>query len=43
MHDIELINPNDVVEGSNTFFSDIGPYLAEEIGTAEYHFKDYLW
>ena len=42
VNDMKLTKPNDIAEGFNTFFSNIGPYLAKEIGTAECHFKDYL-
>ena len=42
INDMKLTKPNDIAEGFNTFFSNIGPSLAEEIGTAECHFKDYL-
>ena len=37
-----LTSPNDIAEGFNTFFSNIGPNLAEKIGSTEFHFKDYL-
>jgi hypothetical protein len=36
-----LTSPNDIAEGFNTFFSNIGPNLAEKIGSTECHFKDY--
>ena len=42
VNDIKLTKPNDIAEGFNTFFSNIGPSLAEEIDTAECHFKDYF-
>ena len=35
VNDIKLTKPNDIAEGFNTFFSNIGPSLAEEIDTAE--------
>ena len=39
---MKLTSPNDIAEGFNTFFSNIGPNLAEKIGSTECHFKDYL-
>ena len=39
---MKLAKSNDIAEGFNNFFSNIGPSLAEEIGTAECHFNDYL-
>jgi hypothetical protein len=42
VNDMILTSPNDIAEGFNTFFSNIGPNLAEKIGSTECHFKDYL-
>ena len=42
VNDMKLTSPNDIAEGFNTFFSNIGPNLAEKIGSTECHFKDYL-
>ena len=39
---MKLTSPNDIAEGFNTFFSNIGPNLAEKIGSTECLFKDYL-
>jgi hypothetical protein len=39
---MKLTSPNDIAEGFNTFFSNIGPNLAEKIAPTECHFKDYL-
>ena len=39
---MKLTSPNDIAEGFNTFFSNIGQNLAEKIGSTECHFKDYL-
>ena len=41
INDMKFTKPKDIAEGFNTF-SNIGPNLAEEIGTAESNFKDYL-
>ncbi len=38
----KLSSPDEISEGFNTFFSNIGPNLAEEISTPESHFKDFL-
>ena len=42
LHDTKLSSPDEISEGFNTFFSNIGPNLAEEISTPECHFKDFL-
>jgi hypothetical protein len=42
VNDMKLTSPNDIAEGFNTFFSNIGPNLAEKIGSTECLFKDYL-
>ena len=42
INDMKFTKPKDIAEGFNTFFSNIGPNLAEEIDTAESNFKDYL-
>ena len=42
INDMKFTTPKDIAEGFNTFFSNIGPNLAEEIDTAESNFKDYL-
>ena len=39
---MKFTKPKDIAEGFNTFFSNIGPNLDEEIDTAESNFKDYL-
>ena len=42
VNDMKLTKPNDIAEGFNTFFSNIGPSLAEKIGTTECHLKTTL-
>ena len=42
INDMKFTKPKGIAEGFNTFFSNIGPNLAEEIDTAESNFKDYL-
>ena len=32
VNDMKLTSPNDIADGSNTFFSNIGPNLDEKIG-----------
>jgi hypothetical protein len=39
---MRLTSSDVISKGFNTFFSNIGPNLAEEIGTTECYFKDHL-
>ena len=42
LNGIKLTSPDEISEGFNTFFSNIGPNLAEEISTPGCHSKDFL-
>ena len=42
INDKNLTSPSEIAEGFNEFFSEIGPKLAEEIGTCNSNFKQYI-
>ena len=42
INDMKFTKPKDIAEGFNTFFSNIGPNLAQEIDTAESNLKTTL-
>ena len=42
VNNTKLTSPDEISEGFNDFFSNIGPNLAEKIEKTEYKFKDYI-